>query len=85
MTGADMVGLLGVGLLLLAYGLVTFQVLSSEKAALHWINLAGACAILYSLTEAWNLPMFLLEIVWALISVYGIVRATIRARRARLG
>ncbi|MDR3531626.1 MAG: hypothetical protein P4L90_13865 [Rhodopila sp.] len=38
-------------------------------------NLFGALLILVSLFDAWNLPSVVLEVFWAMISVYGLVRS----------
>jgi hypothetical protein len=37
-------------------------------------NLAGSALILISLTSAWNWPSVVIELFWAAISVYGLVR-----------
>jgi hypothetical protein len=37
-------------------------------------NLAGSILLIISLLFHWNLPAFLLEAAWALISIYGIYR-----------
>ena len=44
-------------------------------------NLAGALAILASLFDAWNLPSVVMEIFWAAISLYGLLRAAGRTSR----
>ena len=37
-------------------------------------NLAGSILLIISLLAHWNLPAFLLEAAWALISMYGIYK-----------
>lgn len=37
-------------------------------------NLAGAVLLMFSLLIDWNLPAFLLEAAWALITLYGMVK-----------
>jgi paired small multidrug resistance pump len=39
------------------------------------LNFVGASLILVSLYWAWNLPAAVMEGFWALISVYGLIRA----------
>ncbi len=37
-------------------------------------NLLGALLILVSLFDAWNLPSVMIEVFWAVISLYGVAR-----------
>ena len=39
------------------------------------LNLLGAIGILLSLLGKFNLPVFLLEIAWVVVSLYGIARS----------
>lgn len=47
------------------------------------LNLAGSLLVLVSLVFHWNLPAFLLEAAWALISMYGIWKYIIADDRKR--
>ena len=47
------------------------------------MNLVGAGLILVSLVHDFNLPAFVLESVWGLISLYGLCRWLLRRRRTR--
>jgi hypothetical protein len=42
------------------------------------LNLVGACLIMLSLYQDWNLPAFLIEVFWAVISIYGLLRHVLR-------
>ena len=68
------VGIIGVILVLLAYFLLQWRKLRSDGFIYSFINLVGAVGILYSLFFEWNLSAFVIEVVWVLISIYGIVR-----------
>jgi hypothetical protein len=46
------------------------------------LNLLGAGGVLVSLWGKFNAPVFVLELAWMLISVYGIVHAA-KSRSAR--
>lgn len=70
----NIVGLIGVGLILMAYLLLQIEKLKSEDLTYSLLNLAGAACILISLTFEWNLPSFVVETFWLGISVYGIVK-----------
>lgn len=76
----DTIGLLGVSLVLLAYGLLQTEKVRSDQMAYPLINLIGAILILVSLTRTFNLASFVIEICWIGISLYGIAKV-LRARR----
>lgn len=67
-------GWYGVVAILLAYALTTFHLLVPENSWYQLLNLTGAAAIAY---EAWSKrdrqPM-VLNIVWALVAVIGLLR-----------
>lgn len=75
----DGVGLLGTGMILLAFALLQAGRLSGTGLAYQLLNLFGAAGILVSLLGTFNLSVFLLEIAWVAVSLYGIVRS-LRAR-----
>lgn len=68
------VGIAGTGCFVAAY----FATLHGWLKAGEWrfpaINLLGALLVLVSLADAWNLPSVVLELFWAAISAYGLVR-----------
>lgn len=70
----DIIGLTGVGLILLAYFLLQIEKLKSESLVYSLLNLAGAGFILISLVSEWNLPSFVVEIFWLIISIYGVIK-----------
>ncbi len=70
----DLFGWLGVVAILLAYGLVTFQVLSPQTPLYFTLNFMGSAAIL---GEAWvkkDYQPVLLNAVWMVIALVGLVR-----------
>jgi hypothetical protein len=78
----DWAGLVGVALVLIAFLLLQAHKLSGQGYTYQVMNLVGAFGILLSLIFGmFNLPAFLQEMAWFLISVYGIVRG-VRSRRA---
>ena len=78
---AKIIGLVGVGMVMLAYGLISFAVWRVNEARYVLLNLFGTCAILFSLIYAWNLPGFALNVAWVLISLYALWRIY-KGRRA---
>jgi hypothetical protein len=71
-------GLAGSVVVVAAYLLNQTDRLASSDWRFPAANLVGASAILLSLTDAWNLPAAVIEFFWAVISLYGLVRAVRR-------
>lgn len=76
----DVIGMTAPVLFLFAYAMISLGRWQAESLRFQVMNFFGAIAILISLSEHWNLPVFILETCWGAISVYGIVKA-LRARR----
>lgn len=71
----NITGLIGVGLILVAYFLLQVGKLEQRDERYSWLNLIGALMIVVSLLKNWNLPSFVIEIFWIAISIYGLTRA----------
>jgi hypothetical protein len=76
----DAAGLVGVGLTLVAYAAAQLKTLDPTGPIALLMNLVGSCLILASLTRAFNLSAVIVEAAWALIALFGLVRA-LAARR----
>lgn len=70
----DIIGILGVLLVLTAYFLLTLDRLSPKSMVYLILNCIGSSLIAFSLCFDWNLPSFLIEVAWAMISLMGIYR-----------
>lgn len=70
----DIVGFSGGIAILLAYFLLQAKKMSADGLIYSLLNLAGALLILFSLTYAWNLTAVFIEIIWAGLSLLGIIR-----------
>lgn len=70
----DLIGTIGVGLILLAYFLSTFKLLSSTSTLFFLLNIIGAGLACYAswLIKYW--PFVILEGVWCLVSLIGLMR-----------
>tara|TARA_R110002072_G_scaffold287155_1_gene452451 strand:- start:194 stop:454 length:261 start_codon:yes stop_codon:yes gene_type:complete len=77
----DAIGIFGVGLTLLAYLLLQAERLESRSRAYSALNLVGSVAILTSLAFDFNLSAVLMEGCWAVISLYGLIKALFSLRR----
>ena len=70
----DIIGSLGVGIIILTYILLQTERLRSDHPGYSVLNAAGACLILVSLYFSFNLPSFIVEFFWLLISLYGVYK-----------
>ena len=70
----DLLGNVGVVLLIIAYLLLQLDKLSSNGLAYSLLNLIGAILIIISLLVNFNLSAFIIEVFWVLISLVGIYR-----------
>lgn len=78
----DIVGVVGVAMILAAYAAATLGKLDVKGAASLFANFTGASLILLSLSVDFNLSAALMEGSWALVSLIGLVRVLlVRLRR----
>lgn len=73
-TWHDLVGNLGVLLVLGTYLLVQMGRMNLRMPAYSLANAGGAILILVSLIYDFNLSSFVIEIAWLTISLYGLLR-----------
>jgi len=70
----NVVGNIGVVLIVGTYFLVQIRRMSATQPPYIVLNGLGALFILYSLWFDFNLSAFLIEMIWLLISLLGLVR-----------
>ena len=68
----DILGTVGVAVIILAYILLQIERLRSEQLAYSLLNAVGAALILISLWYSFNFPSFVVEFFWLVISLFGI-------------
>ncbi len=73
-TWHDVVGSIGVAVVLAAYFLLQLERMSATRPPYLIANGLGALLILVSLANDFNLSAFLIEVAWLLISAYGLMR-----------
>jgi len=71
----DLLGLGGSIAIALAYFANLQGLVKTEGWLYSLLNFVGASLILVSLYWTWNLPAAIMEGFWALISLYGLIRA----------
>ncbi len=82
MTFPDILGVLGVLCILIAYAGATTRRLEATEAPALLLNLAGALLILVSLYFDFNLSAVLMEAAWALVAIYGLIQLVLGRNRA---
>jgi len=77
----DLVGTVGVLLIIVAYALLQLDKLSSSAVSFSLLNAAGAGLIIVSLLFYFNLSAFMMEFFWFVLSLFGAVRRMTRYPR----
>jgi hypothetical protein len=76
------IGICGVLLIMVTYFLLQIERMKSTDLLYSVVNFVGGAMILVSLMYEWNLASFLMEVVWCLISLFGIVKAVAKPKTA---
>jgi len=79
MTYNDIIGTIGVALILIAYFLNTERLIPVNGKLFYVINIIGAALACYASYLIFYWPFVILEGTWTLVSVYGLMR-TMRIR-----
>lgn len=78
MLSADLINGVGVTLILLAFFLQTFNLISDKSTWYFLINIVGAGLACWGSVLIESLPFTILEAVWTLVSVVGLVRLWVK-------
>ena len=70
----DLIGNIGVVVLMITYLMLQLNKLRSDGLAYSLLNAIGASFIIVSLLVNFNLSAFIIEVFWVLISFVGIYR-----------
>ncbi|MEP6704691.1 MAG: hypothetical protein ABJB34_07790 [Acidobacteriota bacterium] len=76
----DIVGTLGVAIIILTYAFLQIERVRSDQLIYSLLNAVGAALILVSLYFDFNLPSLVVEFFWLLISLFGIGKYLARQR-----
>lgn len=76
----DIVGFVGVTMMVIAYLLLQLNRLSSSAPLYSLLNAVGAFMVIISLIFDFNLPAFLVEMFWLFISLFGLLRPLVSSR-----
>src|SRR2546429_9440010 len=83
LTRFDLVGFIGVLLIIVAYLLLQLDKLPSSSPRYSLLNAGGALLIIVSLIFAFNLSAFIVEAFWFLISLLGLWRSLIARKNSQ--
>jgi hypothetical protein len=77
----DLVGNIGVLLMVIAYLLLQLEKISSSAFSYLLLNTVGAVLVIVSLMFRFNLSAFLMEAFWLLISLFGLAKPLFSGRK----
>jgi hypothetical protein len=80
MDWVDIVGWIGAGLVLIAYGLVSTKRLEGNSATYQTLNVLGAVAMLVNTYVRGALPSAAVNVIWIGLGSYILLRIAIGAR-----
>jgi len=69
----EIVGWLGVGLIIVAYALLSFSILESRNGVYQIMNLLGSVGIIINSFAKKDYQPAALNIVWALIAIFALI------------
>lgn len=70
----DIIGTIGVGLILIAYFLNIFSLIKKDGKFYFLINIVGASLACYASSLINFMPFIILEGTWAIVSIFGFFR-----------
>ncbi|WP_205859842.1 CBU_0592 family membrane protein [Cochlodiniinecator piscidefendens] len=80
----DVIGVVGFGLYLTNYTLVTFQKIDSRGITFFLVNIIAASCVLTSLVQNFNLASALIQIFWICLGVVAVTLRLLPGRQVAL-
>ncbi|AIG29403.1 hypothetical protein SL053_001557 [Flavobacterium psychrophilum] len=71
----DIIGTIGVSIVLAAYFLNIFSLIPKEGALFFILNILGACITCYTSIIIDYKPFAMLEGIWVLVSLFGLIKS----------
>ncbi len=75
MNSNDFIGTIGVGIILIAYFLNMFSLISNNGKLFYLLNIIGASIACFASYLIDYIPFVILEATWAIVSVIGLVKS----------
>ncbi|HEX4850307.1 MAG TPA: hypothetical protein VFV08_05835 [Puia sp.] len=82
MSFSTLIGSIGVSLLLVAFLLNLFGILSQKNKGYIWLNILGAAFSCYASILINYLPFVILEAIWCLVAIAGFFRKKVGPKTA---
>lgn len=70
----EFVGFIGVFCYVLSYAMLQYRRDFAKSFTYSILNLFGAGFLLVSLADNWNFPSFVIQVIWLVLSLYGLGR-----------
>lgn len=80
----DWIGTAGVALILIAYFCSTFKWIDGQGSLYYLLNLTGAALACYASYRINYLPFVILEGVWTIVSVAGLIKSLGTANQSQV-
>ncbi len=77
----DLIGSVGVVTIILTYVLLQTERIRSEQLIYSLLNGLGAALIVFSLLYSFNFSAFVVESLWVLISIYGVIKYFLKGKK----
>jgi hypothetical protein len=77
---SNIIGLIGVCFVLVAYFLSQAGIWASDDTLFLFGNLLGSLCVIVSLVYNWNISSFIIEVAWTIITIYGMVKKSIKKK-----
>ncbi len=71
----DIIGTIGVGIILLAYFLNIFSWIKKEGVLFYLMNIVGASIACFTSYLIHYIPFVILEATWAIVSIFGLLKS----------
>lgn len=82
---ATQIGLIAPLALLLGFGLLNSGKLTADHYSYQWMNVIGAAALTYTAISPFNSGVFITELLWTLIGLFGVVKIFIKRQKNKSG
>lgn len=75
------IGWIGVFVFILAYLLLSLEIVSSDKITYHWLNVVGAICLVVNAIGIQDYPSLTVNAVWGIIALFTIVKLLLKSIR----
>ncbi|WP_071585714.1 CBU_0592 family membrane protein [Ochrovirga pacifica] len=77
------VGWIGVFVFIIAYLLLSLNVLSAQKTTYHWLNVLGAACLVFNSTVTKDVPSVAVNTLWGIIALCTCLNLRIKFKKVQ--